>query len=272
MDFNKKCSTWLHLIFAFIVSLFLFPQALATTSQSKKPETITWTTEVWTKVAEENGTGAYFDLLQAIFPEPEYKLVHRFYPYKRGVEYVKQSKIDIFSHCLSMPNFIIPKYPWAQESLGLFYPKKGGRIWSGLESLNQATVSVNHEISILPFIKDLNARFIKTKNRLRALKLLNLGRVDYLLGIYINIADTIATNPLISLEDYHFQPLHVVTCHPGFLPSVRGKRLMEVWEQGIYRLHQQGKLKAIFDKWNLEYPTFNWPQKALLKTAAQKQL
>jgi len=87
-----------------------------------------------------------------------------------------------------------------------------------------------------------------------------LDRADYFLGVYINILTAVNNNKLVSIDDFQFKPLQVVTCYPGFSPSVRGKRLRLAWDQGILNLHESGKLKAIFDKWQLEYPNYQWQQ------------
>ncbi|WP_028864018.1 transporter substrate-binding domain-containing protein [Psychromonas aquimarina] len=222
---------------------------------SAAPQTvITWTSEIWPKVSQENKRGAYFDLLKAVYPEPQFELVHRFLPYKRGINFVRQGRMDLFSLCSPVSGFIKPKYAWAQESIGVLFDPQVINNWQGVTSLDKHTVTVNKEISILPFVQSINAKLIKTDSRARSLTLLQKNRADFFLGFKINIEFELNKSSRIKMQQYKFQPLQVISCYPGFSSSAKGLRLSRLWDEGIERLHNSGELKKIYQKWQLEYP------------------
>ncbi|WP_019615851.1 transporter substrate-binding domain-containing protein [Psychromonas ossibalaenae] len=225
---------------------------------SAAPQTvITWTSEIWPKVSQKDSRGAYFDLLNAVYPEPQFELVHRFLPYKRGINFVREGRMDLFSLCSPVSGFIKPQYAWAQESLGALFDPQVISNWQGTALHDKHTVTLNKEISILPFVQGINAQLIKTDSRTRSLTLLRKKRADFFLDFKINIDFELDKNSDIKMSQYNFQPLQVITCYPGFSSSTKGLRLSRLWDQGIERLHESGELKKIYQKWQLEYPNFD---------------
>ncbi len=237
-----------------MVLVLILPTEILATPKTN----ITWTTEIWPKATEEDGRGAYFDLLNAVYPPSEFELLHSFLPYKRGINFVREGRMDIFSICYPMSEFYRAKHPWAQESLGVLFDEKVIGDWRGLASLENKQVTLHKEIAILPFIKKLNANLIKTDSKAKSLLLLEKRRAIFFLGIYINILHEVDKNSNVSMPPYTFVPLQVITCYPGFTPSPKGERLREMWDKGIERLHKSGELQAIYKKWKLEYPDYQW--------------
>lgn len=238
----------------FTLNLIAFALILPSSILASPKTNVTWTTEIWPKVSEENGVGAYFDLLEAIYPATKFELQHSILPYKRGLLFVKEGRADIFSLCESSDEFYRGKYPWAQESLGVLFDEKVVGDWHGIESLENKSVAVDKVIDSLPFIKALNTNFIRTDSKTKSLLLLEKRRASFFLDIYINILNEIEKNSHISKSDYTFVPLQVITCYPGFTRSPKGEKLKEVWDQGVERIYKSGELHAIYKKWNMEVP------------------
>lgn len=241
--------------FAYLhIMLLLLPSS----SWAEQDSDITWTTEIWPKVAEEDGKGAYFDLLKSVYPAAEFQLIHSLLPYKRGVQFVREGRVDLFSMCNPMPEFYAGKYPWAQESMGVLFNPAIIKEWHGLATLKNKNIAVHKEIAFLPFIQSIDANLIKADSKAKSLLLLEKQRADFFLDLYINIQNEISRNSNIDLSAYTFKPLDIMTCYPGFTPSPRGERLRNLWDKGIEKSHKSGQLKKIYEKWQLEYPDFHW--------------
>jgi len=243
---------FLKLTYLHIMLLSVLPRS----SWAEQESEIRWTTEIWPKVAEERGEGAYFDLLSAVYPASEFQLIHSFLPYKRGVQFVREGRIDLFSLCSPMTEFYRAKYPWAQESMGVLFNPAIIKEWAGVETLKNKTSAIHKEIAFLPFVQSLDTHLIKTDSKNKSLLLLEKQRADFFLDIYVNIQNEIRLNSNMDLLAYTFEPLNIITCHPGFSHSPRGKKLRNLWDKGMEKLHQSGKLKEIYDKWQLEYPDY----------------
>jgi|GEM_PF-4283432 len=235
-----------------IMLLLLLPLAPLAEQQSN----IRWTTEIWPKVAEAQGKGAYFDLLNAVYPASEFQLIHSFLPYKRGVQFVREGRIDLFSLCSSMPEFYRAKHPWAQQSIGVLFNRAVIKEWHGLTTLKNKNIAVHKELAFLPIVQGIDGNLIKADSKAKSLLLLEMQRADFFLDIYINIENEVnqLSNP--TRFDYAFEALDIVICHPGFTPSPRGEKLRKLWDEGIEKLHKSGKLKEIYAQWQLEYPDY----------------
>ncbi|MFT6986723.1 MAG: polar amino acid transport system substrate-binding protein [Psychromonas sp.] len=242
---------YLHLML-----LLLLPRV----SWAENDSNIRWTTERWPKVAEEGGVGAYFDLLNAVYPAPEFQLVHSFLPYKRGILFVREGRLDLFSLCTPTTDFYKAKHPWAQESIGVLFNNAVITEWHGLATLKNKNIALHKEIAFFPFLQRLDANLIKADSKAKSLLLLEKERVDFFLDIYINIQNELKQRGDLDISRYTFEPLDIVTCYPGFSPSPRGQKLRELWDKGIENLHKSGKLKKIYEKWQLEYPNYQWQE------------
>lgn len=242
------------LYISIIMLMGLFPVDILATP---KPKTmLAWTTDVRPNASGKNKTGAYFELLTAVFPSSEFELVHTFLPYKRGMHYVKEGLMDLFSICTPMTGFYTAQYPWAQEILGVLYDPNIIANWNGVASLNNRNITLSKEQAILPLLLNLNANLIKAKSKAKSLQLLEKGRADFFIDFSINIQHELENNRNISRAKYSFQPLQTITCYPGFSLSPKGKKLSQIWDKGIARLHNAGRLKVIFQKWQLKYPDY----------------
>ena len=252
---NFPCVRQEHLFNTLGLILLLF---FSTSLTAQTKNRINWTTEVWSKVSEENKSGAYFDLLAAVYDSSEFELKHTFLPYKRGIQYLREGRADIISICHPMDDFYRAKHPWAQESFGVLFNEGSSIHWLGVNSIRHKVVALNKNLADLPEVIGLDAQMIFASSEARALKLLVKNRADFYLGVYINIKNEVANNPNISMSQFTFKPLSVLLCHPGFTPSEKGQQLRRVWDLGIERLNAAGQLKSIFQKWGLEYPNYQW--------------
>ncbi|MBU4242873.1 MAG: transporter substrate-binding domain-containing protein, partial [Proteobacteria bacterium] len=95
-------------------------------------------------------------------------------------------------------------------------------------------------------------------NGAQGLGMVLLGRADAYVDDMAFIRKSIAENTIpFDMLDYEIRQVGVRSYHPLFNTSPRGQAIMELYDEGMRTLHQNGGLKAIYEKWGHPYPDFD---------------
>jgi len=88
-----------------------------------------------------------------------------------------------------------------------------------------------------------------------ALKRVMRGAADFYVDDLHLIMETVRSYPdAIDEKDYRIESVGFRQYFPVFSVSERGRALREAYEQGMRTLAEQGKLRPIYDKWDLPMP------------------
>ncbi len=143
---------------------------------------ITVVVDTWESYSNTDDTGYYLDILQAVFPTPDYTLSISHVPYKRALLMVIQGKADLTVGVApgDMPGkFIVDQY-LEVEKVAVVVKRETAARWQGLQSLKNKVVvaKIGYEFSgnfTVPIY------YSEKSSLLSMLKMLAAGRVDAVL-------------------------------------------------------------------------------------------
>ncbi len=95
-------------------------------------------------------------------------------------------------------------------------------------------------------------------NAARGIIMVEKGLADFYIDDQTLINESLSRTTLpFNRNDLKIEPVGKRTYHPVFKDSKRGNQILGIYEQGMEKLHQSGRLKAIFKKWNHPYPDYD---------------
>lgn len=154
------------------------------------------------------------------------------------------------------PTLVMGRYPMYQNDFYVFYKKERIGPWRGDETLrdkeilSQATYYSAENFNVPVTVKD-----VQTGEQ--ALNMIVWDRSDFYVDDMTLIRQSMRDTTLsFDPEEYEIRKVGSRSYFPLFNTSTRGKRLQQLYADGIYRLHKRGELKPIYDKWGYKYPDF----------------
>ena len=92
----------------------------------------------------------------------------------------------------------------------------------------------------------------------QALAMIIMNRSDFYVDDLSLIQQSIKENTVpFDRQDFDIQKAGKRSYHPLFNKTKRGQHIKKLYEDGIIKLHNSGKLKPIYDKWGYQYPDFD---------------
>lgn len=221
-------------------------------------QNISWITEAWPEFTQEDGTGIYHDVINAIFSAYDLEIEVTYSPWKRAVDQVQAGNYDMTGGILKSDNFYQSKYPiYEYNDLVIF--KKGAFEWEGIDTLKDKTgVWVRGYIDEeadrpilqiargqeLPSFEEVFLFFLK-------------GRADYLLT-----EKEAFKNYSAQIEDFDQSQYEMIYFASGqlffsFPKNERGLRIKDLYDRGVERLGQN-TLNEIYEQWGLSAPIYEF--------------
>lgn len=212
----------------------------------------------WDTFTNADGTGLYFDILDAVFTGLYGLPVrHEFVPSLRAIHLVAENEKDIMT-CKARVDapLVMARYPMYENAYSVFFNKDNIGPWKGKESMKGR--------SVVWRISYYDERYIpegmttkEVKSGASALGMVVLGRMDFYLDDLTLIKESIAKSGLqFDQNRFAIESVGFRSYHPVFNTSERGRRLMAMYDAGMARLHAEGKLRPLFEKWGHPYPHF----------------
>lgn len=215
------------------------------------------TSPSWDTFTNRDGTGLYHEIMQKVFSLHGITVEHLYSKSGRSEKLVADNQADIMM-CddKPYPSLVMGRYPMYQNDFYVFYKKERIGTWRGEETLrdrevlSQATYYDDENFNVPVNVKD-----VQTGEQ--ALKMIVWDRSDFYVDDMTLIRQSIKNSTLsFEPEEYEIQKVGSRSYFPLFNTSTRGKRLQELYADGIYTLHKSGELKPIYDKWGYKYPDF----------------
>ncbi len=209
----------------------------------------------WQGFTSPDGTGLYHDLVRAVFELRGDVVRHQEVPAKRGLIMVREGRADMYMCDTEIFSGLqmsgLPMYEGEFHALFLAgeFPK-----WDGIASLkNRKLVWRLGYYSPGDFAVPI--RFEETVTGTEALTRVLRGSADFYIDDLNLIRETIASSPTpIDESLYQIESVGFRQYFPVFAVSERGRKLREIFEKGMIELARQGRLRPIYDKWNLPMP------------------
>jgi ABC-type amino acid transport substrate-binding protein len=237
----------------------LYLLAICITLQCLNPpvaraESVNWVTESWPNYTDEDGSGLYHDIVNAVFAD--HQLLITYMPWKRALMEVKNGTADLTGATSVKADYITPRYAILAPPVSILF-NKNNMSYTTLASLkNYAAVwAAPYEEEL---ITDINRAFIKgfsVQERQTAYKMLVSGRADYFLDaktLHQAWLANIKSDPRAELQasDYQLEDISRLHLYMIFSKNERGQRLNAIFEQGMSKLIQTGQLTKIYEKYN----------------------
>jgi hypothetical protein len=209
----------------------------------------------WQGFTSADGQGLYHDLVRAVFESRGDTVRHQEVPAKRGLIMVREGQADMYMCDTEIFNGLqlggVPMYEGEFHALFLTdeFPK-----WNGVQSLKNRRL-VWRLGYYTPADFPVPVKFHETRTGSDALTRVLRGTADFYIDDANLIRETIdALVYELDTDLYRIESVGFRQYFPVFAVSERGRKLRETFEKGMLDLAGQGRLRPIYDKWNLPMP------------------
>ncbi len=254
--FRRKNITGIILLF-----LILFNSPL----DAAEPVThVTIVCDEWQNYTNSDGTGAYWEIVKAVFEPLDIKVKTTVYPWKRATYMISQKKADAIVGEYYYSNSSDYLYPdWhisIEDPIVAFF--KRGRIndWdkNGLKSLAKKRVVW---IRGYDFDKVFLAKLFVEKHEVQSveqgLRLIKKDRVDVFLDYEAHIRPDAKKLNMNIARDYEVEIAKLGNkLFVAFSKTVRSLKLKSIFDRRMKVLVESGEIERIYKKWGLSMSKF----------------
>ena len=219
---------------------------------------VTSTSPAWNSFTNLDGTGLYHEILNEVFSLYGLPVRHIYSKSGRSEQLVIKEEADMMT-CDDSPMspLVLARYPMYVNDFYVFFNKERIGEWRGKESLRGKEVLCQPTYyNATNFNVPITIKEVQTGQQALAMILLN--RSDFYVDDMALIQESIdATVPPFNQKKYGMEKVGRRSYHPLFNVSERGEKIMQMYNEGVLRLHKSGKLKPIYQKWGYQYPEFD---------------
>ena len=240
------------LMFRILLLLVILFTALA--SKAKQP--VIWATEAWPNFSETNGNGLYHEIMKAVFEPRDFNLVINYVPWKRSLFKVEHSEADITGAMPKNETFYFSQFPILKQPKSILFSNPLLNNVTLDQLSNYIGTWGNNYEDVL--FSDADKDYFKgfpSADRDAALKLVVHGRADYYLDartlIELSLVDLNKNMPekKFQIHDIGYFELFMV-----FSKNAKGREMKSIFDKGIKRLLDSGKLESLYLKYNVPFP------------------
>lgn len=216
------------------------------------PKEIRIASEVWENHTHADGTGLAWDILRQVFEPAGVKLQIQSVPYTRSIGLVQRGEADA----------------WAGSYLnevdqGVFYPRwhyDADRIAAlGLAATPVPSLTTLGSFRLVWVRGYEYQRYLPNLHQYREvirrggiLGMLDLGHADFYIDALTEVEYLLGTTK--QPERYRATMLTSLPIYLGFADNPRGRALAGLYDRRMDVLLEQGRLRAIFKRWQQPYP------------------
>ena len=207
---------------------------------------------VWEGYTNKDGSGLYWDIFRAIYEPAGIKVATKNVPWNRAMKMV--AKYHTYNAIVgeyrdSQEQVIFPIYPIDVEYMSALSKNKTGFKWQGLESLRGTTVGWIKDYDVIVKSKR-NFKLKEFRNIEQGVKMLNAGKIDFLIDEWDEIAAVIQKNKMKS-EIYLINEMPEGTdVYAAFSIDNLSRELIAIYNERIPELMESGELSKIYEKWD----------------------
>ena len=245
---------------AAILSIFLC-SAVPVQAWAQANNTITVATEEWENNTNADGTGSFFEMIEAAFALDGIKMEYVIVPYERSVEMTRDLEVDAWVAAYDDEEdfALFPEWHFDADIVTAVYKKSRYPDFNGIESLDGKVVSWIRGYAYDEYIeKDM--QIYRLDKRTSAMEMLVRDRIDIFLDAQAEVVDMtsdadfnrkIGFNP----DAFVFQEVLRLELFLAFANSPRSKELIGIWDRNFPKLIESGEIRRIYKKYGVaEYP------------------
>lgn len=223
-------------------------------SQVLSPNIIRICTPEWLKYTPKDGPGLYTDLWKEIYASEGITPELKYFPYKRIVKMFERGKVD----CDAYPGgyesqeLILPLWHIGIDKLTVVYKKGISVKWEGQISMKGKVVMWERGydfdkhgiVEVDVKVSEYNSGSLES-----ALKMLTLGRADFVIDYHNTIQETLNTSNISDLLEIRSNVINGPKYYMMFAKTNRGKRFAEIWDNRMDRLYKSGRLSEMYKRY-----------------------
>lgn len=255
---KTRFNRWRRMIRLFALLLLFHLSGALVADAASEIKTIRIATPVWENLTHKDGTGLYFDLIRMVYEPRGIALDFEITPYKRAQVLIAKGKADALPAAYYDPNYeknnIYPLYPMDTEVASVVYKKGAISDWQRQSSMKGKKV-----VSLRGYVYneylDVNVEYHEVDRREQAWEMMEIGRMDFYMDARGDL-NAFLQNHKIDLARYAIQDVLHKKLYLWFGKNDRTRELVKIYDQRIPELSESGKLKALFEKYQLPMPRF----------------
>ncbi|RWU03461.1 ABC transporter substrate-binding protein [Pseudodesulfovibrio sp. S3] len=240
-----------------LLCCFLSFQAQADTGAEDTISEVVSAGPFWDTFTNRDGTGLYHEVLDAVFALYNVRVRHDYVPSDRADELVRLGWADMMiCDDKAMEPLRLARYPLYVNDYYVFFDKARIGPWQGPESLRGMEV-VAQKGFYHTWDFPVPVRIREMSSGLKCLEMVLLGRSDFYVDDMSFIQQSIAEGPRFDRKLFDFRKAGNRSYHPMFSSSPRSSVVMKMYDDGMRTLHENGKLRPIYEKRGHSYPNFD---------------
>lgn len=209
----------------------------------------------WKGFTSRDGQGLYHDLMRAIYEPGGETVRHLEVPAKRGLIMVREGQADIFTcRAETVDRLQMAALPMYEGEYHALFRTTAFPHWDGVRSM--ANMRVVWRLGYYePKDFPVPIKHSEVLSGVEALqKVIREGADFYIDDRNLIMESFSALGTPLDEAKFRIESVGYRQYFPLFSTSERGTKLRKTFEEGMNSLAQQGRLRPIYDKWNLPMP------------------
>ena len=242
---------------AFLLFLSLAP--LMSTAEEIKE--VVWGTDMWPGLTDHDGTGLYTNVFTEVFKSQGVTLTPKYLPFKQTIHLVDKHELDfaggVLKDTVESEKHVQARFPVLSTPVEAFFRKTAVEgPWQGVNTIKGHRIVASPQLGEAIGLKKGEFREVSTKEQ--AFKMVATGQADFYIDDEQEMVLTIKQNKQ-EIEGYHESDFAIekVGRTDWFMiaPNTeRGKRIMEIYEQGTLHLYRSGELQKLYESRGFQVP------------------
>jgi len=226
---------------------------------AENSEVYSWVTPTWKGYTEEDNTGLYSELINAIAKIENIVIIKQIAPWERSLKMVNSGRAEMTGALYYSDVRNQSKYPVSESDEGILYKAEALHNIEGVDALkkyNGVWVNGFFSYSFRQNKYILKGVGVLTRKQAMQMLLTDNREIDYYFDSreqIIQVAEQLNIN--IDSKDLYFKNFSKVPLYMTFSNTSKGKILKSFFDSGIEQLFCQNKLNAIYEKWHKTPPT-----------------
>jgi hypothetical protein len=209
----------------------------------------------WEGFTNLDGTGLCHEILSAVFGLYGIGYIREYAPSERAYHMVRSETADMMT-CHDKPprGLMLAETPMYEGDYHVFFNRRNIGAWSMPGSLKDRSIAWRigyYDEGNIP----VAMRHKELKSGVSALGMVVLGRIDFYLDDLNFIQDSIRKNTIpFDMADFRIEPIGRRGYFPVLKDTARGRKIRELYDQGMRHLARTGRLEPIFARWGFPLP------------------
>ena len=232
------------------------------TGYGQEIQKITVATEEWENNTNADGTGSFFEMIEAVYAMDGIAMEFEIVPYERSVEMTRTNEVDawVASYEEEEDFALFPNWHFDADIVTAVFKKERYPEFNGVDSLEGNVVSWIRGYAYDEYIEtDMN--IYRLDKRTSAMEMLVRDRIDFYLDADAEIQvmiDDREFNRTINFwkESYEFAEILRLNLYLAFADTEKSKQLIEIWDRNFPILLESGEIRRIYDKYEVDFTAF----------------